>query len=132
MNLMKKFMKKSEGFTLVELIVVIAILAILAGVAVPAYTGYINKANQSADDSQIVALNQAIEAACALNGCTPAEITTCTVTSNAVSALKVTVNSVEKDIYSDYTNFLSGNTVTLKYYTSVVWDGDADVLKGNK
>lgn len=44
-----KFMKKNGGFTLVELIVVIAILAILAGVAVPAYSGYVEKANQSAD-----------------------------------------------------------------------------------
>lgn len=44
-----KFMNKNGGFTLVELIVVIAILAILAGVAVPAYSGYVDKANQSAD-----------------------------------------------------------------------------------
>ena len=37
------------GFTLVELIVVIAILAILGGVAVPAYSGYVKKANMTAD-----------------------------------------------------------------------------------
>ena len=49
-------MKKNGGFTLVELIVVIAILAILAGVAVPAYTGYITKAQQSAD-MQVIAFN---------------------------------------------------------------------------
>ena len=52
-------MKKNGGFTLVELIVVIAILAILAGVAVPAYSGYITKANEAADVTQLDAIKTA-------------------------------------------------------------------------
>ena len=47
--IMKKFFKKTEGFTLVELIVVIAILGILAGVGTVGYSGYIKKANEAAD-----------------------------------------------------------------------------------
>ena len=56
MNLKNKFRKfftlsrrHEAGFTLVELIVVIAILAILGGVAVPVYSGYMKKANMTAD-----------------------------------------------------------------------------------
>lgn len=55
---MKKFGSKS-GFTLVELIVVIAILGILAAVAVPAYSGYISKAKEAADYSQLDAIKTA-------------------------------------------------------------------------
>lgn len=55
---MKKFGSKS-GFTLVELIVVIAILGILAGIAVPTYNGYIKKANEAADYTQLDAIKTA-------------------------------------------------------------------------
>lgn len=51
--------KKNGGFTLVELIVVIAILAILAGIAVPAYSGYIQKAHEAADVTQLDAIKTA-------------------------------------------------------------------------
>lgn len=50
---MKKFFKKTEGFTLVELIVVIAILGILAGVGTVGYSGYIKKANAAVDNQLI-------------------------------------------------------------------------------
>ena len=42
-------MKKNQGFTLVELIVVLVILAILAAILVPALLGYIDKAKQKKD-----------------------------------------------------------------------------------
>lgn len=51
----------SEGFTLVELIVVIAIIAILAGVAVPAYSGYIEKANKQADQTLASEISHALQ-----------------------------------------------------------------------
>lgn len=57
---MKKFFKKTEGFTLVELIVVIAILGILAGVGTVGYSGYIKKANMAADQQLLSDVEQAL------------------------------------------------------------------------
>lgn len=52
---------RTEGFTLVELIVVIAILAILGGIGVPAYSGYVKKANMATDQTLIRDVKQALE-----------------------------------------------------------------------
>ena len=67
-NTIKRFLTwnphRSDGFTLVELIVVIAILAILAAVAIPAYSGYITKAERAGDEQLLGAVNTAFAAAC--------------------------------------------------------------------
>lgn len=57
---MKKFWKKTEGFTLVELVVVIAILGILAGVGTVGYSGYVKKANMAADQQLASDVEQAL------------------------------------------------------------------------
>ena len=118
-KILMNMFKKNGGFTLVELVVVIAILAILAGVAIPAYSGYIEKANKSNDDAQIVVIEQAIGAACAMKGYTPSEASV-TFTEGAVAT--ITAGDKNEDLKSIYDEFYAGNSfTTMKYYTELKW-----------
>ncbi len=44
---MDNIMKKQQGFTLVELMIVVAIVAILAAIAMPSYSQYVTKSNRA-------------------------------------------------------------------------------------
>lgn len=58
----KKLLKKKDGFTLVELIVVLVILAILAAILVPTLLGYINKAQDEKNYSTAQTMRVAAQA----------------------------------------------------------------------
>lgn len=126
-------MKKNGGFTLVELIVVIAILAILAGVAVPAYSGYIAKANEAADVTQLDAVKTA--AVFCVNelspGATVTEIKVATsgaVTADYTPATGDAVNDAALSAISTYWTAPSPVFSSAKYsakgatWTSAGWD----------
>ena len=130
------------GFTLVELIVVIAILAILAGVAVPVYSGYVEKANKSADETLIAAINKAAATAVLeANGEDMQSIRNGFLTSNAVKG-EINISVYEtytptSPVVTAFAKYFAGNeTAALKWYGSLKFEdgkfvGVESVLKNS-
>lgn len=58
--MMKNQTRNTNGFTLIELIVSIAIIAILAAVVIPTVSGFIFRAQLSADRTEVAAINNAL------------------------------------------------------------------------
>ena len=125
-------MKKDSGFTLVELIVDIAILGILGAVAIPAYTGYITKANEAADITQLDAVKTAAMAYHATTGAVT-KIVVDTAKSGLINSVQINDDSstelATNDTFKTYlTGSASGTLPTLKsdtYKGGATWNGTA-------
>ena len=127
--------KNNGGFTLVELIVVIAILAILAGVAVPVYSGYITKANEAADYTQLDSLKTAAMFSIMEDHYTAEiEAINVTITDKAITAITADFTCSDADcttagngvdIKADVTTLMGNSLPTFKSNsTSAEWTSD--------
>ena len=61
--MLKKLMKKEEGFTLAELLIVVAIIAVLVAVSIPIFTSQLKKSRLATNQANARAAKAAIVAA---------------------------------------------------------------------
>jgi type IV pilus assembly protein PilA len=87
-------MKKQQGFTLIELMIVIAIIAILAAIALPAYQDYTTRAKVS----EVIVMSA------------PAKLAVAETTSSLGSLASVT-QSNSGYVFPGATSFVSGITI---------------------
>ena len=128
--------KDTQGFTLVELVVVIAILAILVGLLVPQYTKYVDKARKSSDASNLGNMVRAVEIKAAdpngklAAGVIKIVINGSSTTANAYQADGSTEVSAQTTVVQDAIKETMGNNVlTETKLKSTSWTGNSIYAK---
>lgn len=58
--MVKPFLKKQAGFTIVELLIVVVVIAVLAAISIVAYTGIQNRAHDATVQSELRSIGQSL------------------------------------------------------------------------
>ena len=111
-------MKKQQGFTLIELMIVVAIIGVLSAIAIPAYKDYVTKSEVASAVSTMKALITPLEAHIQENGTTTMakfEDIGTIATANPLGEIKVP--KLESNVINFVFKFGSGSSIDTKTVT---------------
>ncbi len=124
-------MKKQQGFTLIELMIVVAIIGILAAIAIPAYQDYTIRAQVSEGLNLAGGAKAAVTEFFQDRGTLPADNATAGLAANTeiqgkyVAQVTVTTGVIDVQFGNDAHSVISGQAITLTPDTtnpgSVAW-----------
>ncbi len=121
-------MKKMQGFTLIELMIVIAILGILLAIAIPAYSDYTIRAKISEGINLAAAAKMAVAETRQSSSDWPTDNATAgiadTITSSFVESVEVGAGGVITVTYQNIDDAVNGSTVV---FTPTFEAGDGQV-----
>lgn len=103
--------KTTSGFTIVELLITVVIIGILAAITVVAFNGIQDRARTAKINSDLAALNKAVQVARTLENSLMTNITGSIWTSGSCEALPsgsdLSNKTLASDCWADYTNTLN-------------------------
>lgn len=111
-------MKKQQGFTLIELMIVVAIIAILAALAIPAYQDYTMRAQASEGITLSNGLKTSLAEYYATNGTWPTNNAalgiTGTISGSYVSAVTTAGGAITATFGNKANTAIAGQTLTIR------------------